>query len=91
MGESGWYLRNELSSRIPSLHSDVYVGVDVGSVYGVSTESLVGHTIAGLAIGLRGHLPSHIFYDASISRALYHPEGYHTQKWVPSFSMSWHF
>ena len=91
MGESGWYLRNELSSRIPSLHSDVYVGVDVGSVYGISTESLVGHTIAGLTIGLRGHLPSHISYDASISRVLYHPEGYHTRKWVPSFSMSWHF
>ena len=38
MGESGWYLRNELSSNIPILHSDIYLGLDVGSVYGLSTD-----------------------------------------------------
>ena len=30
MGESGWYLRNELASSIPRLHSEAYVGLDVG-------------------------------------------------------------
>lgn len=91
MGESGWYLRNELSSNIPILHSDIYLGLDVGSVYGVSTDVLVGHTIAGMALGLRGNFSSGLSYDAFISRSLYKPEGYHTRKWVPGFTVSWKF
>ena len=91
MGESGWYLRNELSSNIPTLHSDIYLGLDVGSVYGVSTDVLVGRTIAGMALGLRGNFSSGLSYDAFISRSLYKPEGYHTRKWVPGFTVSWKF
>ena len=91
MGESGWYLRNELSSNIPTLHSDIYLGLDVGSVYGVSTDVLVGRTIAGMALGLRGNFSSGLSYDAFISRSLYKPEGYHTKKWVPGFTVSWKF
>lgn len=91
MGESGWYLRNELSSNIPILHSDIYLGLDVGSVYGVSTDVLVGRTIAGMALGLRGNFSSGLSYDALISHSLYKPEGYHTRKWVPGFTVSWKF
>lgn len=91
MGESGWYLRNELSSNIPTLHSDIYLGLDVGSVYGVSTDVLVGRTIAGMALGLRGNFSSGLSYDALISHSLYKPEGYHTRKWVPGFTVSWKF
>lgn len=91
MGESGWYLRNELSSNIPTLHSDIYLGLDVGSVYGVSTDVLVGRTIAGMALGLRGNFSSGLSYDAFISRSLYKPEGYHTREWVPGFTVSWKF
>ena len=91
MGESGWYLRNELSSNIPILHSDIYLGLDVGSVYGVSTDVLVGRTIAGMVLGLRGNFSSGLSYDALISHSLYKPEGYHTRKWVPGFTVSWKF
>ena len=41
-GDSGWYVRNEVSSVIPRLNTEVYLGLDVGAVYGKSTESLVG-------------------------------------------------
>ena len=91
MGESGWYLRNELASTIPSLHSEVYIGLDVGSVYGVSTDTLVGKTIAGAAIGMRGTFSSGLSYDAFISRALYKPEGYHTKRWPMGFTLSCKF
>ena len=91
MGESGWYLRNELASTIPSLHSEAYVGLDVGFVYGVSTDTLVGKTIAGTAIGMRGTFSSGLSYDAFISRALYKPEGYHTKRWPMGFTITCKF
>ncbi len=91
MGESGWYLRNELASVVPDLHSEIYMDLSIGSVYGISTDTLVGRTIAGGAIGLRGTFLSGLSYDAFISRAIYKPEGYHTRKWVPGFTVSCHF
>lgn len=91
MGESGWYLRNELASTIPSLHSEVYMGLDVGAVYGVSTDTLVGRTIAGATIGMRGTFSSGISYDAFISRSLYKPEGYHTKRWPMGFTITCKF
>ena len=91
MGETGWYLRTELASTIPSLHSEVYMGLDVGAVYGVSTDTLVGRTIAGATIGMRGTFSSGISYDAFISRALYKPEGYHTRRWPMGFTITCKF
>ena len=82
---------NYLPTFPPFIHSDIYLGLDVGSVYGVSTDVLVGRTIAGMALGLRGNFSSGLSYDAFISRSLYKPEGYHTRKWVPGFTVSWKF
>lgn len=88
MGESGWYLRNEISSDIPSINSSLYLGLDGGAVYGPGTDVLAGRTIAGMALGLRGSFPSGLTYDGFISRSLYKPDGFHTRKWVPEFTVS---
>lgn len=91
MGESGWYLRNELASNIPKIHSQIYLGLDVGAVYGPGTETLVGRTIAGAAVGMRGQFNSGLGYDVFLSRALYKPNGYHTDKWAAGFTLNWNF
>lgn len=91
MGENGWYLRNELSSSLPRLHSSVYAGLDAGAVYGVSTDILTGRTIAGMALGMRGTFPSGLFYDIFISRALYKPDGFHTKTWAGGFTLGCQF
>lgn len=91
MGETGWYIRNELSSSLPRLHSSVYAGLDAGAVYGVSTEILTGRTIAGMALGMRGTFPSGLFYDTFISRALYKPAGFHTKTWAGGFTLGRQF
>lgn len=91
MGESGWYVRNELASAIPALHSEVYIGLDAGSVYGPSVETLVGRTIAGMALGVRGSFPSGLSYDVFLGRALYRPEGYHTRRWAGGLTISCRF
>ena len=91
MAESGWYLRNELESFIPQIHGSAYLGLDVGAVYGVSADILVGKTVAGAGLGLRGTFPSGLSYDVFMSRALYKPEGYHTGTWVSGFILAYKF
>ncbi|GCL66409.1 ShlB/FhaC/HecB family hemolysin secretion/activation protein [Veillonella tobetsuensis] len=91
MGDSGWYVRNEVSSVIPRLNTEVYLGLDVGSVYGKSTESLVGKSIAGTALGIRGNYASGLMVDAFVSTPLYKPQGYHTKKFYSGFTIGYRF
>lgn len=91
MGDSGWYVRNEVSSVIPRLNTEVYLGFDVGAVYGKSTESLVGKTIAGTALGVRGNYASGLLFDAFVSTPLYKPQGYHTKKFYSGFTVGYRF
>lgn len=91
MGDSGWYVRNEVSSVIPRLNTEVYLGLDVGAVYGKSTESLVGKTIAGTAVGVRGNYVSGLLFDAFVSPPLYKPQGYHTKKFYSGFTVGYRF
>lgn len=91
MGESGWYLRNELVSRIDKIHSHVYAGIDVGAVYGKSTDVLTGRTIAGMALGIRGSFPSGLFYDVFLSRAVYKPDYFPSKTWVSGFVFGYAF
>ena len=87
MGDSGWYVRNEVSSVISRLNTEVYLGLDVGAVYGKSTEALVGKTIAGTALGVRGNYASGLLFDAFVSTPLYKPQGYHTKKFYSGFTI----
>lgn len=91
MGDSGWYVRNEISSVIPRLNTEVYLGLDVGAVYGKSTEALVGKTIAGTALGVRGNYASGLLFDAFVSTPLYKPQGYHTKKFYSGFTVGYRF
>lgn len=91
MTESGWFMRNELESTLPKLKSSVYLGLDVGAVYGPSAENLAGKTLAGMALGIRGNMTNGLFYDAFISHSLYKPEGMHTKKWPAGFMAGYRF
>ena len=91
MSESGWYWRNEVASYIPDLHSSLYVGLDLGAVYGPSTEDLLGKFIAGMVIGLRGDVSSGLSYDIFAGIPVYKPPGYHTEKITSGFTCSWRF
>ena len=91
MGDSGWYIRNEVSSVIPRLNTELYLGIDVGAVYGKSTESLVGKSIAGTELGVRGNYASGLMIDAFVSTPLYKPQGYHTKKFYSGFTIGYRF
>ena len=91
MAESVWYWRNELSSHINTLHSDVYLGLDIGAVYGPAVEDLVGRTIVGTVLGMRGTFASGLSYDTFIGVPVYKPDGYHTSCVTTGVTLSWRF
>lgn len=91
MSESGWYLRNELAFPLRKASSEIYVGLDAGAVYGPSSDILVGKTIAGTALGIRGQLKGGIYYEGFIGASIYKPQGYHTSNAVAGFTVSYRF
>ena len=90
MGTNGWYLRNELSTRFPKQKAELYLGLDVGAVYGYGTEVYNGHAIAGAAIGLRGTLAD-ASYDVFAAAPIIKPEGFHTPDVTYGFSLGLKF
>ncbi len=91
MGESGWYIKNELASAVKAIHGEIYIGLDVGAVYGPSTDMLVGRTIVGAVLGARGAIGKHGTYDVFVGTPIYKPEGYRTAKVTSGFTVGLHF
>ena len=90
MGTNGWYLRNEFATKFPKQKTELYLGLDVGAVYGYGTEVYNGHAIAGAAIGLRGTLAD-ASYDVFAAAPIIKPEGFHTPDVTYGFSLGLKF
>ena len=86
MGTNGWYLRNELSTRFPKQKAELYLGLDVGAVYGYGTEVYNGHVIAGTVLGLRGAMDM-LSYDVFAAKPIQKPEGFRTPDVTYGFSL----
>ena len=90
MGTNGWYLRNELSTRFPKQKAELYLGLDVGAVYGYGTEVYNGHVIAGTVLGLRGAM-NMLSYDVFAAKPIQKPEGFRTPDVTYGFSLGMKF
>lgn len=93
VGDSGWFLRQDVAYFFDRRSHSVYLGVDYGRVDGPSTMQLLGHKIAGGVIGMRGQIvkiPSigQINYDIFIGRAIYQPQGFNNPSVVGGFSVN---
>lgn len=76
MGSNGWFLRNEVVSQLPHCNSQIYLGWDVGSVYGKGREVYNGHTLGGVALGIRGRMGRNISYDVFAAMPVIKPDGF---------------
>ena len=90
--ERGWYWRNDLSWQFKPGHQ-LYLGADVGHVSGQSAKWLLGQTLAGTAIGIRGQikLGGNLHYDIFTGRALKKPEFFQSRKWASGFQVGYMF
>ena len=90
MGANGWYLRNEFATKFPKQQAELYLGLDVGAVYGYGADLYNGHVLAGAAIGLRGAIDT-LSYDVFAAAPIIKPEGFHTSDVTYGFSLGLKF
>ncbi len=88
--ERGHYLRNELEFALGNSGQSLYLGVDQGRVGGPGADALVGRSLVGAVLGMRGHAFG-LAYDVFTSRALRKPERFDTEQPALGFQISYQF
>lgn len=87
-GEKGFIWRNELGWNVLSKGHEVYLAADYGRVDGPGTSNLVGHQLAGAALGVRGAILNHVSYDIFGGVPLMKPDNFHTSGATTGFSIN---
>lgn len=92
VGNHGVFIRNTLSYNYYKNNS-IYAGLDAGMVRAPSSGIKDKNTLAGYALGLRGHVKaySNISYDISASKALYKPKSFQSKSTNVNFILSYEF
>ena len=92
VGNHGVALRNTLSYNYYKNNS-IYAGLDAGMVRAPSSGIKDKNTLAGYALGLRGHVKaySNLSYDISASKALYKPKSFQSKSTNVNFILSYEF
>ncbi|KAF3999093.1 ShlB/FhaC/HecB family hemolysin secretion/activation protein [Glaciimonas immobilis] len=88
--ERGFYLRNELNLPIARSAQAAYIAVDLGKVYGPSVQYLVGDTLAGTAVGVRGGYQG-FTYDLFAGWSLYKPAQFKTARPAFGFNLTYQY
>ena len=89
-GERGWLIRNEIGAPWGDGGQEFYVGLDHGQVSGPSSAWLVGRSLTGAVLGLRGTLRN-LQYDLFIGAPVRKPAGLHTAGSIAGFNLNLSF
>ena len=73
--EEGWLLRNDFTWLLGRSGHEVFLGLDMGRVGGPSADTLLGQSLAGAALGMRGRV-SRFNYEITLGRPLNKPAGF---------------
>jgi hemolysin activation/secretion protein len=84
--ERGWLIRNEISTTLPQ-QIQGYIGIDTGHVAGPSAAQLVGQSLTGGVMGLRGQW-ARVQYEVFMGRPLSKPDRFKTSNSTAGFSLS---
>jgi hemolysin activation/secretion protein len=90
LAERGWTIRNDLGLTLGRSQQELYLGVDGGHVSGASADQLIGQTLIGSALGLRGGYKG-LHYDLFIGHPLQKPKGFQTSSLTSGFSLNWSY
>lgn len=88
--ERGWTLRNEIGLPLGQSGHEFYTGLDFGRVGGPSSDKLVGKSLAGAVLGLRGAVRG-VQYEAFIAAPVRKPDGFRTANKTVGFNLSYSF
>jgi hemolysin activation/secretion protein len=88
--ERGVYLRNEIEMPLGGSRQALYAGLDAGRIFGPGAQYLLGTTMVGAAIGLRGNANG-VRYDVFAGWALVKPDGLKTATPSAGFSISYQY
>lgn len=87
-GEKGLLWRNDIAWNVFARGHELYLAADYGRVDGPGTRYLVGHQLAGSAVGVRGALWGRFSYDLFAGLPIYKPAGFHTSGATAGFSVN---
>ena len=93
LAERGWYWRNELSAPLSlgvAGNAEAFVGLDTGHVSGPSAQYLVGQSLTGAAIGLRGAWRN-LSYEVFVATPVKKPEHFRTSHTNLALSLAYSF
>ena len=87
LGDRGVLVRNDIGWAMGQSGAELYAGMDYGHVGGRSTAGLLGRSLAGAVIGVRGQWTK-LSYDFFIGTPISKPEGYRTAKVTLGFNLN---
>lgn len=92
MAERGWYWRNEFGWHYAT-GQQLYLGLDAGHVSGPSAAYLLGQTLVGGVIGLRGQFKAggQVYYDLFAGTPIKKPRHFQTPDVTLGFMVSYAF
>lgn len=89
-GDRGWLWRNELSWNVMNSGHELYWGIDKGVVRGRSTADLLGRSLVGGVMGIRGNLWG-LDYEYFVGTPIQKPQGFRTSHVTTGFNFSYQF
>lgn len=90
--ERGWYWRNDLAWQYRPGHQ-AYLGLDGGHVSGPSAKYLLGQSLVGGVVGLKGQFKAggNLYYDVFAGKALKKPQYFQTASTTVGFNLNYAF
>lgn len=88
--ERGWLFRNDIGIALGQSGQELYIGLDTGKVDGPTSELLVGKSLTGGVIGLRGAWWK-TSYDIFVGTPIKYPEYFHVDHLVTGFNFNIQF
>ena len=88
--DNGFVFRNELALPLGQSGQQVYAGLDLGRVWGPDDEYLLGKSLSGAALGLRGYLKG-CSYDVFAAMPLNRPQDFPGDSLQTGFNVTYQF
>lgn len=90
VAERGWLVRNEIAASLGASAHEIYCGLDRGAVNGPSSLKLLGRSLTGGVVGLRGTVAG-VQYDVFLGAPIRKPDRFTTARVTSGFSLSANF